>query len=70
MIKYLLQHTEMFKRKYRVHLLLKKTYLFITYNQKTNSPVNAHLISGPGISTKHTKSLMEIDMPVPAKKTI
>ena len=26
-----------------------------TQNQKTNGPVNAHLISGPSISTKHTK---------------
>ena len=24
-------------------------------NQRTNGPVNAHLISGPIISTKHTK---------------
>ena len=24
-------------------------------NQRTNGPVNAHLISGPCISTKHTK---------------
>ena len=24
-------------------------------NQRTNGPVNAHLISGPSISTKHTK---------------
>ena len=26
-----------------------------TNNQRTNGPVNAHLISGPRISTKHTK---------------
>ena len=25
------------------------------FNQRTNGPVNAHLISGPCISTKHTK---------------
>ena len=25
------------------------------YNQRTNGPVNAHLISGPGISINHTK---------------
>ena len=24
-------------------------------NQRTNGPVNAHLVSGPSISTKHTK---------------
>ena len=27
----------------------------ISKNQRTNGPVNAHLISGPSISTKHTK---------------
>ena len=25
-------------------------------NQRTNGPVNAHLISGPSINTKHTKA--------------
>ena len=30
--------------------------IFLTaLNQRTNGPVNAHLISGPSISTKHTK---------------
>ena len=28
-----------------------------TNNQRTNGPVNAHLISGPSISTKHTKPI-------------
>ena len=28
----------------------------IKLNQRTNGPVNAHLIAGPSISTKHTKS--------------
>ena len=26
------------------------------YNQRTNGPANAHLISGPSISINHTKS--------------
>ena len=29
-------------------------YLPISYNQRTNGPVNTNLISGPSIRTKHT----------------
>ena len=29
--------------------------VFINKKQRTNGPVNAHLVSGPSISTKHTK---------------
>ena len=39
---------------------LSGTCLFYNFtsgelNQRINGPVNAHLISGPSISTKHTK---------------
>ena len=29
-------------------------------NQRTNGPVNAHLVSGPSISTKHTKTWIKM----------
>ena len=31
-------------------------FVNLTENQRINGSVNAHLISGPSISTKHTKS--------------
>ena len=33
----------------------KNVCIIRTYDQRTNGPVNAHQISGPSISTKHTK---------------
>ena len=40
-----------------VHSLMasKKVFFIFRPNQRTNGPLNAHLISGPSISTKHTK---------------
>ena len=37
-----------------LHASLKRILSIATDNQRTNGPVNAHLISGPRISTQHT----------------
>ena len=37
------------------YYFLKVSLVNANWNQRTNCPVNAHLISGPRISTKHTK---------------
>ena len=31
-------------------------------NQRTNGPVNAHLISGPSVNTKHTKPEQTVNL--------
>ena len=49
------QHVKSWRTDRTMYLYIGSTVKHM--NQRTNGPVEAHLISGPSISTKHTKSI-------------